>query len=227
VTVARLLLARHGQTAYNRDRRFTGWHDPPLTRRGRAEARALGRLLARQPIDAAYVSDLGRAVETATLALAGRNLSAPTADPALREASFGEWEGLTFDAARRRDPQPFESLLQRRIDFRAPAGESIPDVHARVTACLERLHLRNRDQTVLIVASGGPLQILVCDLFAMPISNHWRLAISNCSLTIVNFVDREPTLSLLNGRAHLSRFRDRTAKPERSAEAVPNRRMAP
>jgi len=225
VTVRRLLLARHGQTPYNRDRRFTGWHDPPLTRRGRAEARALGRLLARQPIDAAYASDLRRAMETASLALATREMPRqPASDAALREARFGAWQGLTFDEARRRDPQQAEALIQRRLDFRAPAGESIPEVRARVVAFLDRVHVRHDAECVFIVASGGPLQILLCELFSMPVAHHWRLAIANCSLTIVNFVDGEPILSLLNGRAHLSRFRDESA---RRAATMLNRRMTP
>jgi len=213
MTVQRLLLARHGQTPYNRDRRFTGWHDPPLTRRGRAEARALGRLLARQPIDAVYASDLRRALETAHLALAQQPTPRqPASDAALREAGFGAWQGLTFDEARRRDPKQAEALIQRRIDFRPPSGESIPEVHARVVAFLDRVHARHPAESVLIVASGGPLQLLLCELFSMPVAHHWRLAISNCGLTIVNFVDGEPILSLLNGSAHLSRFRDRSGR---------------
>lgn len=208
MTVRRLLLARHGQTAYNRDRRFTGWHDPPLTRRGRAEARALRGLLDRQEIDAAYSSDLMRASETARIALQGRPGITPQTDSALREASFGVWEGLTFEAAGRRNPEQYEALLRRSEDFRAPEGETISEVHSRVAAFIERIHERHAGETVLLVASGGPLQILVAHLFSMPVAAHWRLGMGNCSLSIVDFARDEPLLTLLNGRSHLSRFRD-------------------
>ncbi len=209
MTLRRLLLARHGQTGYNGERRFTGWADPPLTRRGEAEARALGRRLRDQRIDAVYASDLRRAIDTATLASGGRNGVDVIADPALREANFGEWQGLTFDEARTRDPQAAAALLARSIDFCAPSGETIPEVHARVTVLVSRLHQQHEAGSVLVVASGGPLQILIADLFGMPIEAHWRLAVSNCALTIVNFVQGEPILTVLNDRSHLERFRRR------------------
>jgi broad specificity phosphatase PhoE len=207
MTLRRLLLARHGQTGHNSERRFTGWADPPLTRRGKAEARALGRRLRGQQVDAVYSSDLRRAIETAALATAGREGPDPIADPALREANFGEWQGLTFDEARSRYPAEAEALLARSIDFCAPGGETISQVRARVTKFAAMLHERHDGATVLIVASGGPLQILVANLFAMPIETHWRLGMQNCALTIVNFVQGEPLLTLLNDRSHLERFR--------------------
>jgi broad specificity phosphatase PhoE len=214
MTLRRLLLTRHGETPYNNQRRFTGWSDPPLTRRGNAEARALGRRLKDQTIDAVYSSDLRRAVDTASAALALRPEIPRTEDAALREANFGEWQGLTFDEARERDPQPAAALLARSIDFCAPGGETIPDVRRRVGSFVRRLHERHPDGTILLVASGGPLQILVADLFGIPIEAHWRLAINNCTLTIVNFVLEEPILTLLNDRSHLERLRrrDRTVR---------------
>jgi broad specificity phosphatase PhoE len=207
MTIRRLLLARHGQTPYNDARRFTGWHDPPLTRHGRAEARALGRRLREQQIDAVYCSDLQRTIETAVLALTEREAPAPVADAALREASFGDWQGLTFDEARERHPAEADALLARSIDFCAPGGETILQVHTRVTQLLAALHERHDGASVLVVASGGPIQILIADLFGMPIAAHWRLGVNNCALTVVDFVRGEPILSLLNDRSHLTRLR--------------------
>jgi len=128
----RLILSRHGQTSYNSERRFTGWHDPPLTSTGRAEARALGRALRDQSIDAAYCSDLRRTIETAALSLRDHDNLEPTQDSALREASFGAWQGLTFDEAQARDPADFQALLDRSIEFRAPAARVSWRVHRRV-----------------------------------------------------------------------------------------------
>src|SRR6185295_7086949 len=66
----KLLLARHGQTEWNADRRFQGHTDVALSERGRAQAHALGRGLRGRRITAAYVSPMRRAVETAEIALA-------------------------------------------------------------------------------------------------------------------------------------------------------------
>jgi probable phosphoglycerate mutase len=206
MTVHRLLLARHGQTSYNTARRFTGWADPPLTPRGRAESRALGRRLSRLPIDFVYCSDLERARQTAELALAGRPGLMPTPVAALRESCFGAWEGLTFEEASGRYPDAAAALLTRSIDFCAPGGETIPQVRDRIRELLTVLHERHNESTVLLVASGGPLQILLADLFSMPVEAHWRLRVSNCALSIVDFSGNEPFLTLCNDRSHLERF---------------------
>ncbi len=207
MTVRRLLLARHGQTAYNDHRRFTGWSDPPLTARGRAEARALGRRLRGLTIDQVYCSDLQRTVQTAQLALTGREGIEPVADPRLREAGFGAWEGLTFAEAQRHWPAAAQALIERSLDFCAPGGETIQQVRDRMRALLDDLHARHDGATVLLVSSGGPLQILVCDVFAIPVETHWRLRLANCALSRIDFFGDEPYLSLLNDRSHLSRFR--------------------
>lgn len=223
MTVRRLLLARHGQTSYNRERRFTGWDDPPLTQRGKAEARALGRRLIDERIDAVYSSDLRRAAETSAIAVARHPAASGVPllqDAALREANFGEWQGLTFDKAIERDPDPAAALLARSIDFCAPGGETIPQVHARVDGFLRRLHQDHDGATILLVASGGPLQILVAALFGIPIEGHWRLAVNNGALSVVNFVEGEPILTLLNDRSHLARLRRR----DRIAAGMPGQR---
>jgi broad specificity phosphatase PhoE len=209
MTVRRLLLVRHGQTAYNEERRFTGWADPPLTTHGRAQARALGRRIRGEAIDAVYSSDLRRAADTAAVAIRHTSLQPRdvVTDPSLREASFGEWQGLTFAEARQRDPASAEALIKRSIDFRAPGGESISEVHERLSVFQRRLHAAHDGATILVVASGGPVQILIAGLFGMPIESHWRLAVDNCSLSIVNFVQEEPFLALLNDRSHLTRPR--------------------
>jgi broad specificity phosphatase PhoE len=209
-----LFLARHGQTSFNEERRFTGWADPPLTALGISQAKALGRRIRDERIDAVYSSDLRRAVETANIATQYSRARPVeiTIDSSLREANFGSWQGLTFAEASARDPGAADALIRRSIDFCAPGGETIPEVHERLNRFLSRLREGADNVTILVVASGGPLQILVASLFGMPVESHWRLAIDNCSLSIVNFVQDEPCLALLNDRSHLLGMRrSRTA----------------
>ena len=210
----RLILARHGQTQNNIDRRFTGWADVALTATGRAEARRLRRRLGEQQIDQVYSSDLRRAAETARIAVAGRGL--PVVEvAALREANFGEWEGLTYDEARARSPGEFTNLFSRREDFRPPGGETVLEVRDRVTTFLAEVRRRHENGVLLVVASGGPLQILLASLFALPLDAHWRLGMGNCNVSIVDFVEDEPLLTLLNDRAHLrSRKRPAISVPQ-------------
>ena len=87
-----LLLARHGETDWNRDHRWQGHSDPPLNETGRRQAAALAAQLT--DLDAIYSSDTERAHETA--GIVAERLDLPvTTDERLREVSFGDWEGLT------------------------------------------------------------------------------------------------------------------------------------
>src|SRR5437773_132452 len=95
----RLLLARHGETTWNAERRFQGRTDVALSPRGRAQAEALGGALRGYRIAAAYVSPFRRARETAEVAPAGTGVPLTPVEE-LRELSLGEWEGCTVDDVR-------------------------------------------------------------------------------------------------------------------------------
>jgi probable phosphoglycerate mutase len=92
----RVLLWRHGRTAWNLQRRFQGQSDPPLDEVGRAQAREAAAMLASVEPDAIYSSDLVRATETAAALTALTGLPVRL-DRRLRERSLGRWEGLTRD----------------------------------------------------------------------------------------------------------------------------------
>src|SRR6185437_15592133 len=101
-----LLIARHGETDWNREGRWQGWADPPLNDTGRAQAKQLAGELRDTPFDAVYSSDLRRAFETAEILAAPHDIPV-VADPGLREIDVGSWSGLT----------------RAEIDARFPDGE--------------------------------------------------------------------------------------------------------
>ncbi|MEP6471686.1 MAG: histidine phosphatase family protein, partial [Acidobacteriota bacterium] len=88
----RVLLVRHGATLSSGEDSFNGETDVPLSELGRDAARALGRRLADERIDAFYASPLSRALETARL-IAAPHGKEVTPIPDLREVSHGRWEG--------------------------------------------------------------------------------------------------------------------------------------
>src|SRR5262245_19173066 len=101
-----IILCRHGEAQGNAERRFGGHGPTPLTERGREQARAAGRVLAREGMDAIYTSDLVRAVETAQeiAALCGLR---PIPTAALRERSVGDLTDLTFEEAALKFPEQY------------------------------------------------------------------------------------------------------------------------
>jgi alpha-ribazole phosphatase len=201
--VAKLILARHGETTWNSSLRYQGQQDIPLSAVGRRQAEALAQRLARVPIAAAYASDLSRAAETAAIICRGRDL-AVTRLPALREAHFGAWEGLTYAEAAARWP---EIARQRKLDpagTRVPGGETLAEVQARAQAAVQAIERAHPpDATLLIVAHGGVLRALVCGFLGLDLRAAWRLRLDNCGLTIVETYPEGAILMTLNDVSHL------------------------
>ena len=194
----KLLLARHGQTEWNADRRFQGHTDISLSARGRAQAHALGRALRGRPVSAAYVSPMRRAVETAEIALADAGIPF-TPIEALRELSLGAWEGCTVDEIRRQDGDPYAAWLRAPLDCPPPGAEPLPAVRDRVVSALERIEDAHGDGDALIIAHGGVISVYACHLLACSFNQLWRLRVDNCSLTVVH----PPRIVTLNDTRHL------------------------
>jgi broad specificity phosphatase PhoE len=134
VTARRILLWRHGRTAWNVQRRFQGQADPPLDEVGEEQSRQAAAMLARLAVDAIVSSDLRRAVQTA--APLAERLGLPVAvDSRLRERALGNWEGLTRHEVERLYPQELADWLAGREDSQ-PTSEPRSQVAGRAAAAL-------------------------------------------------------------------------------------------
>lgn len=160
MSITRFCFIRHGETAWNTQRRLQGQLDIGLNDNGEGQARAAGRWLARQGgIEVVYASDLSRAWRTAEHIGAALGLD-PRPVPELRERRYGLFEGLTYTEAREQHPQHYARHEAREPDFVIPGGESLRQFHERVTACLDVLLQRHRGQTLAVVLHGGVLDII-------------------------------------------------------------------
>ena len=195
----RILLARHGESVWNAEKRFQGHTDIALSARGRAQAEALGRALRGYRVRAAYVSPFHRARETAALAL--RESGVPlTVIEELRELSLGAWEGCTVEEIRAQEGDPYRAWLRAPHDCPPPGGEPLPVVSDRVRLAIERIAAEHeRGDDVLIVSHGGVISVYACHLLGCSFNQLWRLRVDNASLTVV----RPPRLVSLNDTAHL------------------------
>ncbi|MFN7570228.1 MAG: histidine phosphatase family protein [Betaproteobacteria bacterium] len=152
----RLILIRHGETAWNAEHRVQGRLDVPLSATGVWQAEQLARVLADEPIDAVVASDLARAWLTAA-PLAARLALAAQPHAGLRERSFGIFEGHTLDEVAARWPDHFAGWRARDVAWRMPEGESGTEFIARVLAALHEVVTSHRGATVAVVAHGGVL----------------------------------------------------------------------
>lgn len=149
-----ILLARHGETDWNLQRRVQGHSDPPLNQTGRAQALALAETLEGAALDAIYSSDLARAYDTARV-VAERHGLTVTALPELRERNFGTWEGLT-------DTEVFERFPGAKTGSWGD-GETKDELAKRVLGALHRIAAAHPGGRVLVVTHGGPVRSLLVE----------------------------------------------------------------
>lgn len=195
----RLLLARHGESVWNASRTIQGVTDVALSDLGRAQAQALGRALRRYRLAAAYVSPLARARETAEIALAEARVPLVTVEE-LRELSLGAWEGVTVEAIRAQDGDPFQAWLRTPHDSPPPGAEPLDAALTRVRRAVDRIATAHADGAdVLVVTHGGVISVYACHLLGCSFNALWRLRLDNASLTVV----RPPRLVTINDTAHL------------------------
>jgi len=153
--VTEFLLVRHGETDWNRDRRFQGHADPPLNETGREQARALGAELAGERLDAVYSSDLARAHETAEI-ISARTGARVVLDPDLREIDVGEWQGLTWPEIEQRYPAGVQNWHESGHGWQS--GETYDQLGERVVAALRRIAAEHPAGRVAIVGHGGTVR---------------------------------------------------------------------
>jgi 2,3-bisphosphoglycerate-dependent phosphoglycerate mutase len=184
--VTTILLARHGETTWNRERRFQGHGDSPLTDEGRAQARALADELDGTPLAAVYSSDLPRAVATAEIVAERLGLPVVHVDPDLREIDVGEWSGLTWAEIEDRFPEGVE--LHRTRGYGWEQGESDDAMAGRVLAALRRIASDRDGEQVLVVVHGGGMRAVAAHIDGVDLVEHRRRhsdPARNCEVRVV------------------------------------------
>jgi broad specificity phosphatase PhoE len=183
-----LLLVRHGETTWNREGRYQGRTDIPLSPVGEAQARALGKRLADLPIAFALCSPLARTRGTADLILGGRDVRIET-DAALIEISHGQWEGQLASDIEISHAEMF-GTWHSRPGPDVPAGpdaETLGDVEARAWPVLVRTCARLAgEETALIVAHDAVNRVLLCRVLGLPVSRVWTFRQSPASLNVLS-----------------------------------------
>lgn len=154
--VTTIVLVRHGETDWNRERRFQGHADISLNEAGRRQAEALADLLADESFGAVYSSPLRRAVETAEIVTARLGIAFEASD-GLMEVDVGSWSGLTTTEVEQQFPDGFSRWTESRSGGWT-GGETYDELGARVVAELLAVAERHPGERVLAVTHGGPIR---------------------------------------------------------------------
>ena len=154
-------LLRHGKTLWNEEGRIQGRQDSPLSRSGREQAHEWGDFLRGCHIDQIVASDMGRARETLAILQAYCHSLPVTWEPQLREQSWGEWEGKTFQELQ---ADELNAQVRAGWDFRPPGGESRREVLKRAMAVMQKIVEQFPGQRVLVVCHEGVIKSLIYHL---------------------------------------------------------------
>ncbi|MCR5177243.1 MAG: alpha-ribazole phosphatase [Anaerovibrio sp.] len=198
----KIILVRHGQTAWNKLGKYQGQADVELSEQGRRQAQLLKENFPFDKVDAVYSSSLNRAVETAK-AVAGKfGLKVKSCDD-FKEINFGAWEGLTYDQIHDKWPVEHEKLFKCPGEMTCPDGESFADVQARAVAKLKKIIKSPEGENIVIAAHGGVIRTLLAYALGMPLNNMWHIRQDNTAVNLITAYDESMVVELMNSTVHL------------------------
>ena len=207
----RLILARHGETEWNRQRRIMGRSDLELNERGIRQAEALARALKSEKVGDVYTSPLRRARHTADIISQYHQVEV-TDLLGLRELDAGEVDGLTYDEMAAQHGEFLEKWVKDCTSVRPPGGCTLGELQEQVWAAIEEILDRERNQTagkaknekvVVAVAHFFPILTIMSKVLGLELSECRRMKLDLASLTTLDFTPTRTVLVSFNDTCHL------------------------
>jgi probable phosphoglycerate mutase len=187
MSTTKLCLIRHGETAWNAERRLQGHTDTPLNAKGELQARQMAQALKdiNLTFDVLYTSDLRRAADTANAVVELFGIEAKV-DSALRERHFGALQGLSTKEAPLLQPDIWQAHIARDLEHDLGGGESIQQFAFRVQNALATIQERHAGKTILVVSHGGTLDMMYRIASKQALSTQRIVSVPNASLNWIS-----------------------------------------
>jgi 2,3-bisphosphoglycerate-dependent phosphoglycerate mutase/probable phosphoglycerate mutase len=182
----------------NRERRYQGRGDSPLTAYGEAQGLALAERLRRIPFNVALISPTERTRLLADTLLSCRENVLREEHAGWAETNHGHWEGLTYREVLERFPGEAEARWAQGIHGRAQGGESLAETAERIANAYRELLQRFPGGRVLVVTHATPIQLVICHTFKLPPSEHWHWRIDLGSVTCLDVYPSGAIVRMVN-----------------------------
>ena len=171
IAQTKIFLARHGQTDWNKEGRIQGWTDTELNELGKKQAKALYNYLEKEDIKIIYTSTLKRTIQTAEPFAKETPIPIQKMEE-LKEINMGLLQGHLSSEP---DVKRKLLLMRKNINYRAPQGESYQDFFNRVSFFLERILMKHRNETILIIGHNGTNSMILAYFLHIPIEKAVRI----------------------------------------------------
>jgi len=201
----RLILVRHGETLWNRERKVQGLSDIELNELGVKQAHRLALALRDEKIDAIYTSPLKRARETARI-IGQFHRSPVHVEDGLVEMNQGDFEGLQYHELMDRHRDFLQQWITDPALVRIPNGESLAELQERAWRVMESVLCAPGD--VLVVSHNFTIAAILCRLQNISLSKFRSACVATASRTIVDCRNGAFHLELLNDVGHLRDLED-------------------
>ncbi len=199
--MSKVVLIRHGRTAWHAEGRYAGISDVPLDDVGLEQAERVADRMQAERIDVIYSSPLSRCLELAERVALLHGLDV-IVDERLREIDLGRWDGERVERIIERDGDLIKRWTKDPMT-EIPGGESLQSVQDRAMDWYREATALQADGRIIASSHGGPIRAILAAVIGLPLSNIFRLTVDLASISVVNATGKFSNLESLNDRAHL------------------------
>ena len=200
--MTRFILVRHGETTWNKEGRYQGQIDTPLSEHGREQGKLLAAALKNIPIDLCYASPLSRSYDTAKMCMEWHGGLIQT-DPRLLEINHGLWEGKLSREIAGDYGDLLNSWRTTVVDVTMPGGESIGQVRDRAMTAFNEYAHKFSGKTVLVLAHDAVNKAVICEMLDIGLDHFWQIKQDNTCINVLEYQDDKWRMVLLNSTNHL------------------------
>ena len=204
--VTRIILVRHGETPYNKVKRYQGWTDVPLNETGIRQAELLAQSLKDVPIDVFISSPLQRAYLTTQKVAELQGKEIEYTDPRLREVNYGDWSGKYQADLNKKYPEKYDLWIKKPWLVIHTNGESLQDLQDRSRAALNDIVARYPAKTVFVGAHSYVNGVLLCSVLDVNLDHFNKFPQSNTCVNVLEYKNGAWRALLINSTTHLNRL---------------------
>lgn len=200
--MVKLILVRHVLTVDNQKSRLSGHIDSSISEEGKEQIDKITNYLKDFDIDKIYTTTSSRTKDTVKKLSELKSIEIIEKE-SLKEISFGDFEGLTFDEIKDKYPKEFQDMIEKGYEYKYPNGESLIDSYNRVCIELDNIISNNDDRTILICSHGGTIRNIITYLISNSYKYHWNFKIDNGSVTILEVQDGFTVITAMNNTSFI------------------------